>query len=291
VTLLEQARAGSHRATGQLLSLAEAGEGIGGLSSTGARVVGLTGPPGVGKSTTTSALITVLRAAGRTVAVLAVDPSSPFSGGALLGDRIRMADHTTDPGVFIRSMASRGHLGGLAAAAPAAIRVLDACGFDVVLVETVGVGQSEVDVAQAADTTVVILAPGAGDGIQAAKAGVLEIADILVVNKSDRDGAQATARDLRQALARSPREWQTPVLSTVAAQGQGIAELVVALDEHREWLQRRGEVQLRRRLRAASEIRARAWGLVQARLQVSDELADRVADGELGPGEAAASLL
>jgi LAO/AO transport system kinase len=282
VTLLEQARAGSHRATGQLLSLAEAGEGIGGLSSTGARVVGLTGPPGVGKSTTTSALITVLRAAGRTVAVLAVDPSSPFSGGALLGDRIRMADHTTDPGVFIRSMASRGHLGGLAAAAPAAIRVL---------VETVGVGQSEVDVAQAADTTVVILAPGAGDGIQAAKAGVLEIADILVVNKSDRDGAQATARDLRQALARSPREWQTPVLSTVAAQGQGIAELVVALDEHREWLQRRGEVQLRRRLRAASEIRARAWGLVQARLQVSDELADRVADGELGPGEAAASLL
>ena len=165
-----------------------------------AHVVGVTGAPGVGKSTTTNALVTAHRAAGHRVGVLAVDPSSPFSGGALLGDRIRMSDHAADPEVFIRSMASRGHLGGLSWAAPQALRVLDAAGCDVVLLETVGVGQSEVEVAGTADTTLVLLAPGMGDGIQAAKAGILEVADVLVVNKADREGADRTVRDLRHAV-------------------------------------------------------------------------------------------
>jgi LAO/AO transport system kinase len=289
--LLDEARSGSARAVGRLLSLAEDGDLSAVLAPDHARVVGITGPPGVGKSTTTSALIAVLRERGCTVAVLAVDPSSPFSGGALLGDRIRMGDHATDSGVFIRSMASRGHLGGLAAAAPGAVRVLDACGFDVVLVETVGVGQSEVDVAQATDTSVVILAPGAGDGVQAAKAGVLEIADIFVINKSDRDGAQATASDLRRAIARTPRAWEPPVLPTVAPQGTGITELADALEQHQQWLQRSGNLELRRRRRAAAEVRALALGLVQQGLAVPDEVADAVAAGTTSPRQAAQDLL
>ncbi len=166
-----------------------------------AQVVGITGPPGVGKSTSTSALVARLRAGGRRVGVLAIDPSSPFSGGALLGDRVRMGDHALDDGVYIRSMAARGHLGGLAWSTPQALRVLDAAGFDVVIIETVGVGQSEVEVAGLADTTLVLLAPGMGDGIQAAKAGILEIGDLYVVNKADRDGADVLRRDLRSALA------------------------------------------------------------------------------------------
>ena len=175
-----------------------------------AQVVGLTGAPGVGKSTSTSALIGALRSAGQRVGVLAVDPSSPFSGGALLGDRIRMTEHATDPGVFVRSMASRGQLGGLAAAAPQALRVLDAAGCDVVLLETVGVGQSEIEVVGLADTTVVLLAPGMGDGVQAAKAGVLEIADIFVVNKADTAEAGTVSRQLRQlqAMAAPRSDWQ-----------------------------------------------------------------------------------
>lgn len=178
----------------------------------GAYVVGLTGSPGVGKSTSTSALVTAYRKQGRRVGVLAVDPSSPFSGGALLGDRVRMSDHSSDPGVYIRSMATRGHLGGLAWSAPQAIRVLDAAGCDVILVETVGVGQSEVEIASQADTSVVLLAPGMGDGIQAAKAGILEIGDVYVVNKADRDGADATARELNHMLglgeSRGPGDWR-----------------------------------------------------------------------------------
>ena len=196
-----------------------------------AQVVGLTGSPGVGKSTTTSALVRELRADGQRVGVLAVDPSSPFSGGALLGDRVRMQDHATDDGVFIRSMASRGHLGGLSSAVPQALRVLDAAGCDVIIVETVGVGQAEVDIASLADTTVVLLAPGMGDGIQAAKAGILEIADIFVVNKADRDGADQVVRDLRymQSLGgrhSMPGAWRPAIVKTVASRGRGSASFV-----------------------------------------------------------------
>ncbi|MGV3563762.1 MAG: methylmalonyl Co-A mutase-associated GTPase MeaB, partial [Nocardioides sp.] len=200
--LVERARAGQARAVARLVSLVEDESPLlrpvmAALAPhTGrAHVVGLTGAPGVGKSTSTNALIGALRAAGKRVGVLAVDPSSPFSGGALLGDRIRMQDHASDEGVFIRSMASRGHLGGLSFTTPQAVRVLDAAGFDVVLVETVGVGQSEVEVAGLADTTMVLLAPGMGDGIQAAKAGILEVGDVYVVNKADRDGAERLRRD------------------------------------------------------------------------------------------------
>ena len=190
-----------------------------------ARVIGLTGSPGVGKSTSTSALVAAYRRRGMQVGVLAVDPSSPFSGGALLGDRVRMQDHATDDGVFIRSMASRGHLGGLSWATPQALRVLSAAGCDVVLVETVGVGQAEVEVASLADTTLVLLAPGMGDGIQAAKAGILEVADLFVVNKADRDGADTVVRDLRYMLSlgdrRTDEGWRVPILKTVAARGRG----------------------------------------------------------------------
>src|SRR5262249_32800956 len=193
-----------------------------------ARVIGLTGAPGVGKSTATAALVAAYRERELRVGVLAVDPTSPFTGGALLGDRVRMQDHATDPGVFIRSMATRGHLGGLSRAAPQALRVLDAAGFGVLLVETVGVGQAEVEVASLADTTRVRVAPGMGDSIQAAKAGILEVADIFVVNKADRPGAQETVRDLRAMIAlarRGPGEWRPPIVTTIAVKGDGISEL------------------------------------------------------------------
>src|SRR6187431_1203419 len=194
-----------------------------------AQVVGITGSPGVGKSTSTNALVGELRTQGKRVGVLAVDPSSPFSGGALLGDRVRMQDHALDGDVYIRSMASRGHLGGLSWATPQALRVLDAAGCDVILVETVGVGQSEVEIAAMADTTLVLVAPGMGDGIQAAKAGILEIGDVYAVNKADRDGADRTRRELRTMLTMAERRggaWRPPVLQTVASTGQGIDELL-----------------------------------------------------------------
>ncbi|GDY56720.1 hypothetical protein SVIO_073430 [Streptomyces violaceusniger] len=231
-TLVEQARQGRPRAVARLISLVEGAspqlrEVMAALAplAGGAYVVGVTGSPGVGKSTSTSALVSAYRRAGKRVGVLAVDPSSPFSGGALLGDRVRMSEHASDPGVYIRSMATRGHLGGLAWAAPQAIRVLDAAGCDVILVETVGVGQSEVEIAAQADTSVLLLAPGMGDGIQAAKAGILEIGDVYVVNKADREGADATARELNHMLglgeARSPGDWRPPIVKTVAARGRG----------------------------------------------------------------------
>jgi GTPase len=232
--------------------------------------------------------------------VLAVDPSSPFSGGALLGDRVRMGEHATDDGVFIRSMATRGHLGGLAWATPQALRVLDAAGCDVVLVETVGVGQSEVEVVALADTTVVLLAPGMGDGVQAAKAGILEIADVFAVNKADRDGASQTVRDLRQVLAFGEQVaedgWRRPVVRTVAARNEGVDELVAALDAHRDWLDRGGERARRRRARAEAEIEAIA--LEQHRSRIGDlhgaaglaPLAERVLAGELDPYRAADEL-
>ncbi|MER7299062.1 methylmalonyl Co-A mutase-associated GTPase MeaB [Nocardioides sp. NPDC127514] len=309
--LVARARGGEPRAVARLVSYVENAPVGGGerlrevmaaLAPHGgnAHIVGLTGAPGVGKSTTTSALVRELRSEGRTVAVLAVDPSSPFSGGALLGDRIRMTDHATDPGVFIRSMASRGHLGGLAWSAPQAIRVLDAAGFDVVLVETVGVGQSEVEIAGLADTTVVLLAPGMGDGIQAAKAGILEIGDLYVVNKADRDGATKVQRDLRGMLRLTDRTegaWTPPVLTAVAQSGKGLAEVVGALDEHREWLRSSGTLELRRTRRARAEVEAIAVETLRARWSSVgsdgdlDALAAEVVKGVRDPYAAADTLL
>ena len=265
--LLARADSGAVRAIARLLSVVEVGgdpaaalaAALVGRTRT-AVVIGLTGAPGAGKSTITAALVGAYRARGARVAVLAVDPSSPFTGGALLGDRVRMGDHVLDQGVFIRSMSSRGHLGGLAAATPAAVDLLAALGFDVVLIETVGVGQSEVDVMDLADTVAVAVAPGMGDGIQAAKAGILEIADVLVVNKADHDGARSTVRDLKSmvALGRSgtakPREWRIPVLSTVAVRGVGIDELVAAFDAHHKHLTHTGMVHERRARRARAAV-------------------------------------
>jgi LAO/AO transport system kinase len=241
-----------------------------------------------------------LRAAGLRVGVLAVDPSSPFSGGALLGDRVRMQDHATDDQVYIRSMASRGHLGGLARATPQALRVLDAAGFDVVLIETVGVGQAEVEIASLADTALVVVAPGLGDSIQAAKAGILEIADLFVVNKSDRPGAQEVVRDLRTMLAMASYgndRWKPRIISTTAATGEGITELIEAIDAHGAWLSESGQLAERRRSRARAEISAIAMAELQQRSggmpgeSRLDELAGRVADGDLDPFAAADELI
>jgi len=305
--LVERARAGQARAVARLISLVETEspllrEAMAALAPhTGhAHVVGLTGAPGVGKSTTTNALIGSLRAAGRRVGVLAVDPSSPFSGGALLGDRIRMQDHAGDDGVYIRSMASRGHLGGLSWSTPQAIRVLDAAGCDVVLVETVGVGQSEVEVAGLADTTLVLLAPGMGDGIQAAKAGILEVGDVYVINKSDREGADRLRRELRDGLALGEaREagWRPPIVKTTAQAGTGIDEVVAEVDRHAAYLRESGQLHVRRTARARAEVEAiavaalrRHWDDVAGRDGL-DELAATVASGEQDPYAAADRLL
>ncbi|HEY7591789.1 MAG TPA: methylmalonyl Co-A mutase-associated GTPase MeaB [Actinophytocola sp.] len=303
--LVGRAREGQPRAVARLISLVEdesphlraVAAALNPLTGN-ARVLGLTGPPGVGKSTSTSMLVSAFREQDLRVGVLAIDPSSPFSGGALLGDRIRMHDHTTDPAVFIRSMATRGQLGGLAAATPQAVRVLDAAGCDVVLIETVGVGQSEVDIVALADTTVVLLAPGMGDGIQAAKAGILEVADLFVVNKADRDGADQTVRDLKHMISLGRRElgasWRQPIVRTVATAGEGVADLTAALDEHREWLASHGELAARRARRAEREIEAIAVAALRSRLGVGQDalarLAKRVAAGELDPYAAADQL-
>ncbi|MGW9078616.1 methylmalonyl Co-A mutase-associated GTPase MeaB [Streptomyces kronopolitis] len=306
--LVEQARQGRPRAVARLISLVEGAspelrEVMAALAPlTGnAYVVGLTGSPGVGKSTTTSALVTAYRKTGKRVGVLAVDPSSPFSGGALLGDRVRMSEHASDPGVYIRSMATRGHLGGLAWAAPQAIRVLDAAGCDVVLVETVGVGQSEVEIASQADTSVVLLAPGMGDGIQAAKAGILEIGDVYVVNKADRDGADATARELNHMLglgeSRAAGDWRPPIVKTVAARGEGVDEVVEALEKHRAWIEERGVLGERRRSRAAHEVETIAVTALRERIgdlrgdRRLDALAERIVSGETDPYRAADELV
>jgi len=266
-----------------------------------ARVIGLTGAPGVGKSTITGALVRAYRGRGERVGVLAVDPTSPFTGGALLGDRVRMQEHATDGGVFIRSMASRGHLGGLSWAVPQALRILDAAGFDTVLIETVGVGQAEVAIASLADSTLVIVAPGMGDSVQAAKAGILEIADIFVVNKSDRPGAQEAVRDLRTMLAMAPNRdegtWKPPIVSASAASGEGIDDLVGRLDEHAEWLAAAGERDRRRLARARDEISAMAIAELTRRLGALpgeanlEKLAGLVASGKLDPYSAADELI
>lgn len=275
--LVDQARAGRPRAVARLISLVEDAhpalrEVMAALAPHAghAHVLGVTGAPGVGKSTTTNALVGALRARGQQVGVLAVDPSSPFSGGALLGDRIRMSDHALDPGVYIRSMASRGHLGGVSWSTPQALRVLDAAGCDVILVETVGVGQSEVEIAGLADTSVVLLAPGMGDGVQAAKAGILEIGDVFVVNKADRDGADATVRDLRHMISLGDRTepglWRPPVLKTVASAGTGIDDVLEAIDRHLTWMKKTGTLHRRRVRRAADEIEAIAVQSLRSRM-------------------------
>jgi LAO/AO transport system kinase len=304
---IERALAGDARALARLVSLVENGapelrpvmKALAPLTG-GARVIGLTGAPGVGKSTMTTALVSAYRERDLRVGVLAVDPTSPFTGGALLGDRVRMQDHATDPGVFIRSMASRGHLGGLAAATPQALRVLDAAGFGAVLVETVGVGQAEVEVASLADTTLVLVAPGTGDAVQAAKAGILEVGDIFVVNKCDNPGAQETVRNLRTMIAMAERgegDWKPPIVMTTATAGEGIADLTAALDAHWSWLDSSGERDRRRRARAREEVAAIAVAALRQRMgglpgdSRLDELAARVAAGELDPYSAADELV
>ena len=300
---LDRARAGDVRALARLISLVEDEspqvrsviKEL--LPSTGrARIIGLTGSPGVGKSTVTGALVGALRASGFRVAVLAFDPSSPFTGGALLGDRVRMQAHATDDQVFIRSMANRGHLGGLAASTPQAVRVLDAAGFDLIIIETVGVGQAEVAIASLADSVVVVLSPGLGDAIQAAKAGILEVADLFVVNKADKPDSQQVVRDLRNMVAmadRQPGDWKPPIITTVAMKGEGIDELVGRLDAHWSWLNSGGNLERRRQARAREEITALAFAGLRGHLAASrlDELARQVAEGSLDPFQAADELL
>jgi LAO/AO transport system kinase len=291
--LVDGTLAGDPASIARLISLVEAGgdtavEAIARLyPCTGrAYTVGITGAPGAGKSTITDRLVAFLRRNGEEVGVLAVDPSSPFTGGAILGDRVRMQDHATDPGVFIRSMATRGHLGGLALATPQAIRVLDASGKPWILVETVGVGQVEVEIAGSADTTVVVVNPGWGDGVQAAKAGLLEIADVFVVNKADRPGLDDAVRDLVQMLELSgalsgARDWTPPIVETVATENRGIDDLAGAVAEHRAHLERDGGLARRRRERLREELR----GIVVARLAAHGEELCRSAafDAALAP--------
>jgi GTPase len=322
---LDAARSGDRGALARLLSQVERGgeaareigRAVGGAASPSADVsagytIGMTGAPGAGKSTLTNTLVGLLRERDERVAVLAVDPSSPFSGGAILGDRVRMGDHALDPGVFIRSMATRGHLGGLAVAAPEAVRLLAAAGFDRVILETVGVGQVEVEVAGQADTTVVVVNPGWGDAVQAAKAGLTEIADVFVVNKADRPGAAAAARDLERMLDMTgvaagsgataepdddPGLWRPPVLLATATSGDRVAEVLAEIDRHRDHQERTGGLAERRRARAADEI-TRLVGvrlMEQARALTSGtaaaDLADEVASGTLDPWTAADRLL
>ena len=305
--LVARAHEGDPRALARLVSLIEDGsprlrsvmKELAPLAGH-ARVIGLTGSPGAGKSTVTSALVTAYRRRGLRVGVLAIDPTSPFTGGALLGDRIRMQDHATDRDVFIRSMASRGHLGGLAAATPQVVRALDAARFDVILIETVGVGQVEVEIAAMADSVAVLVVPGMGDSIQAAKAGILEIADVFVVNKADRPQAQETIRDLRSMIAlaeRGPDDWKPPIVTTIATTGEGIAELAGKLDAHWSWLGSSGERDRRRIARAREEVAALALGALRGRMHglpgdsALGPLAARVADGQTDPYSAADELL
>jgi len=305
--LFDAAIDGDRAALARLLSIIErGGEGasaVGKLAfprSGNAYTVGLTGAPGAGKSTLTSALIGHLRSLDLEVAVLAIDPSSPFTGGAILGDRVRMQDHATDTGVFIRSMATRGHLGGLSLAAPESARLLDAIGRLWVLIETVGVGQVEVEVAGKADTTVVVVNPGWGDSVQANKAGLMEIADVFAINKSDRPGAKETKRDLEQMLELSdlgPDDWRPPIIPVVALERTGISDLWDAVVAHRAHLETSGQLLQRRQFRLAEELReVVARRLEQRARQIAtgqkwDELQRRVVDHQIDPWAAADEML
>jgi len=305
--LFEAALGGDRGALARLLSLIELGDDdariIGRLAyplSGEGYTVGLTGAPGAGKSTLTSSIIGHLRAQGLEIAVLAIDPSSPFTGGAILGDRVRMQDHATDPGVFIRSMATRGHLGGLSLATPEAVRVLDAIGRKWIIVETVGVGQVEVEVAGKADTTVVVVNPGWGDSVQANKAGLMEIADVFVINKADRKGVEETARDLMQMLDLSdlPHDsWRPPIIPTVGPSGDGVPALWEAVLAHRAAAEASGDLRQRRTLRLREELReivAQRLGR-RAREICSgerwDELTDAVVARSTDPWTAADEML
>jgi LAO/AO transport system kinase len=289
--LLTIVEAGGHAARDALAALPADAAG-------NAAVVGITGAPGAGKSTLTDGLVARLRSTGERVAVIAIDPTSPFTGGAILGDRIRMQDHDTDDGVFVRSMATRGELGGLSRAAPHAVRVLDAAGYAWILVETVGVGQVEVAVAGTADTTIVVVTPGWGDAIQASKAGLLEIGDVFVVNKADRGGVEATVRDLQGMLMLGQhRDWSPPIVPTVGIDGSGLDELVDAVTAHRRHLESSGELAQRRELRVQDELRAIVleWVAKQADAICSgprfDSVAARVAAGTVDPYTAATELV
>jgi LAO/AO transport system kinase len=304
-SLVARALTGDRAAVAKLISLVEAGGPAATAASaalyphTGsAYTVGLTGAPGAGKSSLTDELIRLVRAEGTEIGVLAVDPTSPFSGGAILGDRVRMQDHAIDPGVYIRSMATRGHLGGLALATPLAARVLDAAGMPWILVETVGVGQVEVEIAGAADTTIVVVNPGWGDGVQANKAGLMEIADLFVVNKADRDGVAETVRDLELMLdLGGAREWRPRIVRTVATRGEGVEELWAAIGEHRAFQERSGQLARRREDRLRDELRAIVLLRLREQLEASlngdqfEKLVAQVVARELDPYAAAEELL
>ncbi|MFZ6002939.1 MAG: methylmalonyl Co-A mutase-associated GTPase MeaB [Actinomycetota bacterium] len=302
--LLDAARAGDRAALARLLSLVERGgpdaRAVGRLTHPlggAGYAVGLTGAPGAGKSTLTNALVAHVRGGDEPVAVLAIDPSSPFTGGAILGDRVRMQDHTGDPGVFIRSMATRGHLGGLSLATLEAMRLLDATGWPWIVVETVGVGQVEVEVARAADTTVVVVNPGWGDAVQANKAGLLEIADVFVINKADRPGVDEARRDLERMLDLTGASgWRPPIVATSATTGAGVAELWQGINEHRDHLTQSGGLEARRTARVADELTEIVAALLRDRAKATagehlDRLAAKVAARAIDPWTAAEELL
>jgi LAO/AO transport system kinase len=305
-SLSERLLAGDKRALARAISLVENDDPAGWAlvrevypHTGGATIVGFTGPPGVGKSTLLGALTKVERERGQTVAVLSIDPSSPFTQGALLGDRIRLSDHFLDPGVFIRSMANRGALGGLSEAALQAALLMDASGRDLVLLETVGVGQAEVDIIDHADTVVLVLMPGSGDSIQALKAGVMEIPDVIVVNKADHPLTDTMVREIKGVLALGPREgWQVPIVRTEAVRGDGIEELVEKLVEHREHIQAEGTLSERRRRNLMNEVLAIATFRMRRELEASvredpdvKQLLDRVVSREIDPASAATTIL